>query len=567
MYVGGAFYLENPNFHITTPNGSPFFSVANGQVSVVPPMSISSPLTAGHVQVNSLEVGNANNPGVVDFNINGTTTFHGGFPSGGATITSNGAFYGSEVRTNSVNALTTSQGSYIGTAPTLPSVSNNYSSVNANFRSHPEFLTLDNGVAETGDIFSNDDIFAGDQLYVGGNAEIEGELTLNGPLNASSYGTINASSITVNGNIDSTSNISGAFGTFDYILTAGESIYAGNSIVTGDIVDWTPALAGGNYEINFPNLFSNGQNAGFNPATTAGMVGALASLYAGDNLYVDDDAYIGDQLTAYGDSAFKGAVRIGTPFGSTNVLSDGDLGISGEIKTDSSILSGTTITAGTDLIASDTISAGSTITATSHITSDSGKIQTGLPYTFSYTSTLPGNGDILSTDDIYADDDIFVGGDIKPKGYVKVGSPTGSANSLGAGDIGVASDVKADERLIADGWIQAGNTSGLPSATNGDVRAGNNVYANGEIGRFYSRTLSAELTQGLPGPGVDVDRSCYTGDFIVACSGYTSSSRDNYSGAWINGNNTTGECRARGRDLNGNGGTLYVQAYCFSPNG
>jgi len=374
-----------------------------------------------------------------------------------------------------------------------------------------------------GSIVSTKNVAVDDNLYVDGNSEFgmsaefystttfDGTATFDGAAEFNGASQFDAST-TFNGNP--------TFNSLAYFSTLAATGY----IATGDIIS----------DQDFQNVSYDGTST----YLLGGTIVSTKHVAVDDNLYVDgtsefgldatfndyttfnNDATFNNDTIVNGDAAFLG----GTTF-------DGEVFLDGNVLTNSGAISVTS-----DLSVND-----------------NSKIYTGTEGSLSISShSYYGNNDIISTDDILVDDDLVVQSDAIIMDDLSV-----SDSATIWGDFGSFGD--AFTLSLFTGAVDDWTTGGAGDIVAGDdIMADGDIVASGEIGRFY-RNYATTTVSGGNGSITD---TCNSGDYVVSCGG-----RINNSGTYYGSrrdNDTT--CTAFGNKSAGSV-TLYVYAYCFSPNG
>src|SRR3989338_5440531 len=466
-----------------------------------------------------------------------------------------------------------------------------------------------------GDIISTDDVYVDDDLWVGGDATILGALNVDAPAtfvqpvnfnqnvsftqavdftqNVSFSNPINvATDLTVQ-NLTVNGTFSGPGGSVPDPLTL-DSITANTTLrtpLTGKIYTGTSG------DLNFINV-----SGSYGP----GDIMSTSDVFVDDQLFVDSNAFFGGVIDANSLIQADGHIystaqdvyaMTGNVFATGGKIYTGApanwsfANISGSPTSVAALPTGAILATGNMYVDGNFYSNGpaqfgagltsTSLTSTGNIAAPTGNIFTGSIGNLVFWGNINGD-DLASTDDLYVDDKATIGNTLQVNGpilgdstawidnWIKVGTPIGSADSLGAGDIGVSSDLKANERVLTDGHIYAGSISGLPTPGNGDILAGDDIYANGQIGAFYVMRDDESFNNGNPTNSVETiitaDVSCASGDFRMSCGGFVQHANSEYSGAWPDATNVL-ECNARARRNNLNvstGNHVYIYAYCFA---
>jgi hypothetical protein len=421
---------------------------------------------------------------------------------------------------------------------------------------------------------------------------------------------------------------SSQYGTGDIVagddLIATDRIYSGNHIVAAGSIrtdigtGWIGTGTTGSWDFSdFPSITPN----------TPGNILSEGHVMASNNVYANDDLYTGNNLFVDGGAQMGAYMEAGGPVYSVNqdvYAMAGDVyATAGNVYSDNGkIYTGDPSNWGFADVAGSPTSVSAlpvgAILATGNAYVD-GTLYTQTRANFAngfisygggvysngsvgvqgsddniYTGTLGFSGNLFYKDsmdggDLAATDDLFVDMNGTIGSTLRIGTPTGTANSLGGGDLGAAGDLKSEDRVLADSYIEslgsyvradqyvradtymrAGDISGLPSASTGDILAGDDIYAIGNIGYSYYSYDESQFDTSSPYIST-ITRSesvyCDAGDERTACGGFAKDSdSDKYYGSWPKTHTDGREgCSAEGRGYGTN--RIRVYAYCFSPDG
>lgn len=128
--------------------------------------------------------------------------------------------------------------------------------------------------------------------------------------------------------------------------------------------------------------------------------------------------------------------------------------------------------------------------------------------------------------------------------------------------VDIKDDLRVTENIYAGGSLEVSGKIKAGGAVEAQSLSLKGALSAGSIGRFYN----VKQTASSSGNDVSAVAFCDNGDFRLSCSGLLANS---YSNVFFRGAEPWGgeSCYSSALNQSGRPATLYVYAYCFSPNG